>query len=85
MIIELGPDALPRLRQLAMAEVRRWPPRTSPRRTAAALYAALVSSRTVPGAMKALEGFCDPLTQRCAIELLHQLAVQAASITHPEG
>lgn len=78
MIIELGPDALPQLRALAEAEVRRWPPRTAPRRTAASLWAALVSSRTVSGAKKALEGFCDPLTQRCAVALLHELAARAA-------
>ena len=79
MIIDIAPDALPLLCILAEAEVHRHKPRTPARRAASALWAALVTSGTVDGARKALDGFTDAPTRAHAVRLLHQIAAQAAA------
>lgn len=72
------------LAALAELEVRKHKPRTPQRRAAAALWAALVTSATVSGALSALPAFTAPETATAAAGLLHRLAAAAAA-TPTEG
>jgi len=55
-----------RARQLAI----QYPPRTRERRAAAALWAALSTTRTTAGAIRALAGFASPDTRAVAAALI---------------
>jgi hypothetical protein len=57
----------------AAAIARQHPPRTPGRRAAAALHAALVTTRTTEAARKALATFGDPATRADARALLGRL------------
>jgi len=81
MLIEVPSTALPLLRRLAEAEVRRHRPRTPERRAAAHLWAWLATSATITGARRALDGFGDPRTRADAVRLLKRLAADAATPT----
>ena len=67
------------LAAMAETEVHRHKPRTPQRRAAAALWAALVTSATVSGALSALPAFTAPETATAAAGLLHRLAATAAT------
>ena len=78
MIVDLTGVANDALADLAAAEAERHDPRTPPRRAAAALWAALITTKTVDSARSALDGFTTPETRKAAADLLGRLA---ASIT----
>ena len=61
------------LAELARHAARQHPPRSRERR-AAALWVALITTRTVATARQALTGFAAPQTQADADELLFRLA-----------
>jgi len=61
-----------RARQLAI----QYPPRTGERRAAAALWAALSTTRTTAGAIRALAGFASPDTRAVAAALLDRWETQ---------
>lgn len=66
-----------RARQLA----REYPPRTHERRAAAALYAALITTRTPASARRALAGFASPVARSVATALLDTWADDRPLIT----
>jgi hypothetical protein len=63
-----------RARQVA----RQFAPRTPERRAAAALHAALITTKTAGAARRALDTFGDPATRAAAAELLEQLEQETA-------
>ena len=58
------------LAERAARLAREYAPRTHERRAAAALYAALVTTRTPAAARRALAGFATPVAQSVAAALL---------------
>jgi hypothetical protein len=79
MIVALAADSSDVLAELAAAEATRFAPRTAERRAAAALWTALVTTKTVDAARAALAGFAVPEVSAAAIELLHRLAAEQAA------
>lgn len=71
------------LAELARADVERHRPRTPERRAAAALWAALVTTRTPDAARSALATFADPRTVVDARQLLGELSARVRVNGHP--
>ena len=63
-----------RLAELARLEAERHPGRTPGRRAAAALWVALITTRSADAAIRALPGFTTVETGHAAVRLLHRLA-----------
>ena len=70
-----------RIAELAFAEAERYPARSAERRAAAALWTALITTKSVDAARSALAGFAAPDVLADAVELLHRLAAQTSAAT----
>lgn len=76
MIITVDVD---QLAELARIEAERYPARSPERRAAAALWTALITTKTVGAARSALAGFAAPDVRAAALDLLGRLCATAVA------
>lgn len=81
MIVDVDIAALT---EQVRAEAEQHPARSPERRAAAALWTALITTKSVGAARSALAGFAAPDVLADAVELLHRLAATAATATEQE-